>query len=100
MEDFISEIIESSFAAGYRRCRRDLSPKRDRISKSEAKRYLLDQGFKNPERVVNNWVEQGMLRISKGAGRNSKATLSHYELEKCILESQTKAMVTRAALAK
>jgi hypothetical protein len=95
MEDRLSEIIASSFAAGYRRCRKDFSPNRDVMSKSEAKRYLAYQGFRNPERIINNWVEQGKLRIHKREGRNCKATLSSCELERCILESQTRDFVAR-----
>lgn len=91
MTDRITEVIAQAIALGMAIYNRIHTPRRDIISKSQAIRYLKDNGYHNPDRYLSDWVYAGRLKIRKPTdAKNSKATISYAELMRCLLYERMK----------
>lgn len=82
----MNEIVSRAIALGMAIQQKIHSPSDDCISLSQAARYLLSLGYKNPRRVLKLYAEQGKIHIHKPQGvNNKKACLSVVELNGFLL---------------
>lgn len=82
----MNEIVSRAIALGMAIQQKIHSPSDDCISLSQAARYLLSLGYKNPRRVLKLYAEQGKIHIHKPQGAdNKKACLSVVELNGFLL---------------
>ena len=82
----MNEIVSRAIALGMAIQQKIHSPSDDCISLSQAARYLLSLGYKNPRRVLKLYAEQGKIHIHKPQGANNKkACLSVVELNGFLL---------------
>ena len=85
----MNEAISRAIALGMAIQQKIHSPSDDCISLSQAARYLLSLGYKNPRRVLKLYAEQGKIHIHKPQGANNKkACLSVVELNGFLLEKE------------
>ena len=85
----MNEIVSRAIALGMAIQQKIHSPSDDSISLSQAARYLLSLGYKNPRRVLKLYAEQGKIHIHKPQGAdNKKACLSVVELNGFLLERE------------
>ena len=85
----MNEIVSRAIALGMAIQQKIHSPSDDCISLSQAARYLLSLGYKNPRRVLKLYAEQGKIHIHKPQGANNKkACLSVVELNGFLLEKE------------
>ena len=85
----MNEIVSRAIALGMAIQQKIHSPSDDCISLSQAARYLLSLGYKNPRRVLKLYTEQGKIHIHKPQGANNKkACLSVVELNGFLLERE------------
>ena len=85
----MNEIVSRAIALGMAIQQKIHSPSDDCISLSQAARYLLSLGYKNPRRVLKLYAEQGKIHIHKPQGAdNKKACLSVVELNGFLLERE------------
>ena len=85
----MNEIVSRAIALGMAIQQKIHSPSDDCISLSQAARYLLSLGYKNPRRVLKLYAEQGKIHIHKSQGANNKkACLSVVELNGFLLEQE------------
>ena len=85
----MNEIVSRAIALGMAIQQKIHSPSDDCISLSQAARYLLSLGYKNPRRVLKLYAEQGKIHIHKPQGANNKkACLSVVELNGFLLERE------------
>ena len=85
----MNEIVSRAIALGMAIQQKIHSPSDDCISLSQAARYLLSLGYKNPRRVLKLYAEQGKININKPQGANNKkACLSVVELNGFLLEKE------------
>ena len=83
----MNEIVSTAIASGMAIQQKIHSPSDDCISLSQAARYLLSLGYKNPKMVLKLYAEQGKIHIHKPQGsENRKATLSVVELNGFLLD--------------
>lgn len=85
----MNEIVSRAIALGMAIQQRIHSPSDDVISLSQAARYLLSLGYKNPKKVLKLYEQEGKIHIRKplGAG-NRKAEISVVELNGVLLERE------------
>ena len=82
----MNEIVSRAIALGMAIQQKIHSPSDDCISLSQAARYLLSLGYKNPRKVLKLYAEQGKIHIHKPQGANNKkACLSVVELNGFLL---------------
>ena len=87
----MNEIVSRAIALGMAIQQKIHSPSDDCISLSQAARYLLSLGYKNPKKVLKLYAEQGKIHIRKQQGANNKkACLSVVELNGLLLEQLIK----------
>lgn len=85
----MNEIVLRAIALGMAIQQKIHSPSDDCISLSQAARYLLSLGYKNPKKVLKLYAEQGKIHIHKPQGANNKkACLSVVELNGFLLEKE------------
>ena len=85
----MNEAISRAIALGMAIQQKIHSPSDDCISLSQAARYLLSIGYKNPKKVLKLYAEQGKIHIHKPQGAdNKKACLSVVELNGVLLERE------------
>ena len=85
----MNEIVSRAIALGMAIQQKIHSPSDDCVSLSQAARYLLSLGYKNPRRVLKLYAEQGKIHIHKPQGAdNKKACLSVVELNGFLLERE------------
>ena len=85
----MNEIVSRAIALGMAIQQKIHSPSDDCISLSQAARYLLSLGYKNPRKVLKLYAEQGKIHIYKPQGAdNKKACLSVVELNGFLLEKE------------
>ena len=85
----MNEIVSRAIALGMAIQQKIHSPSDDCVSLSQAARYLLSLGYKNPRRVLKLYAEQGKIHIHKPQGANNKkACLSVVELNGFLLEQE------------
>ena len=85
----MNEIVSRAIALGMAIQQKIHSPSDDCISLSQAARYLLSLGYKNPRKVLKLYAEQGMIHIPQPQGANNKkACLSVVELNGFLLEKE------------
>ena len=85
----MNEIVSRAIALGMAIQQKIHSPSDDCISLSQAVRYLLSLGYKNPKKVLKLYAEQGKIHIHKPQGAdNKKACLSVVELNGFLLEKE------------
>ena len=85
----MNEIVSRAIALGMAIQQKIHSPSDDCISLSQAARYLLSLGYKNPRKVLKLYAEQGKIYIHKPQGAsNKKACLSVVELNGFLLEKE------------
>lgn len=91
MTDRLTEVIAQAIALGMAIYNRIHTPRRDIISKSQAIRYLRDNGYSNPDRYLTEWEESGSLKIRRPTdAKNGKTTISYAELLRCTLYERMK----------
>lgn len=87
----MNEIVSRAIALGMALQQRIHSPSDDVISLSQAARYLLSLGYKNPKKVLKLYEQEGKIHIHKPQGAsNKKACLSVVELNGLLLEQLIK----------
>ena len=87
----MNEIVSRAIALGMAIQQKIHSPSDDCISLSQAARYLLSLGYKNPRKMLKLYAEQGKIHIHKPQGANNKkACLSVVELNGFLLEQEIK----------
>ena len=87
----MNEIVSRAIALGMAIQQRIHSPSDDVISLSQAARYLLSLGYKNPKKVLKFYEQEGKIHIHKPQGANNKkACLSVVELNGLLLEQLIK----------
>lgn len=87
----MNEIVSRSIALGMAIQQRIHSPSDDAISMSQAVRYLLSLGYKNPKKVLKLYEQEGKIHIHKPQGAdNRKAEISVVELNGFLLEKLLK----------
>ena len=85
----MNEIVSRAIALGMAIQQKIHSPSDDCISLSQAARYLLSLGYKNPRKVLKLYAGQGKIHIHKPQGAdNKKACLSVVELNGFLLEQE------------
>ena len=85
----MNEIVSRAIALGMAIQQKIHSPSDDCISLSQAARYLLSLGYKNPKKVLKLYAEQGKTHIHKPQGANNKkAYLAVVELNGFLLEKE------------
>ena len=85
----MNEIVSRAIALGMAIQQKIHSPSDDCISLSQAARYLLSLGYKNPRKMLKLYAEQGKIHIHKPQGAdNKKACLSVVELNGFLLEQE------------
>ena len=85
----MNEIVSRAIALGMAIQQRIHSPSDDVISLSQAARYLLSLGYKNPKKVLKMYEQEGKIHIHKPQGANNKkACLSVVELNGVLLEKE------------
>lgn len=85
----MNEIVSRAIALGMALQQRIHSPSDDVISLSQAARYLLSLGYKNPKKVLKMYEQEGKIHIRKPQGANNKkACLSVVELNGFLLEKE------------
>lgn len=85
----MNEIVSRAIALGMALQQRIHSPSDDVISLSQAARYLLSLGYKNPKKVLKFYEQEGKIHIHKPQGANNKkACLSVVELNGFLLEKE------------
>ena len=85
----MNEIVSRAIALGMALQQRIHSPSDDVISLSQAARYLLSLGYKNPKKVLKLYEQEGKIHIHKPQGAsNKKACLSVVELNGLLLEKE------------
>lgn len=85
----MNEIVSRAIALGMSIQQKIHSPSDDCISLSQAARYLLSLGYKNPRKVLKLYAEHGKIHIHKPQGAdNKKACLSVVELNGFLLERE------------
>lgn len=85
----MNEIVSRAIALGMAIQQRIHSPSDDVISLSQAARYLLSLGYKNPKKVLRMYEQEGKIHIHKPLGANNKkACLSVVELNGLLLEKE------------
>ena len=85
----MNEIVSRAIALGMAIQQKIHSPSDDCISLSQAARYLLSLGYKNPRKTLKLYAEQGKIHIHKPQGsENCKAMLSVVELNGFLLEKE------------
>ncbi len=85
----MNEIVSRAIALGMAIQQRIHSPSDDVISMSQAARYLLSLGYKNPKKVLKLYEQEGKIHIHKPQGsENRKAMLSVVELNGFLLERE------------
>ena len=81
----MNEIVSRAIALGMAIQQKIHSPSDDCISLSQAARYLLSLGYKNPKKVLKLYAEQGKIHIHKPQGAdNKKASCRFIEQESTI----------------
>ena len=87
----MNEIVSRAIALGMAIQQKIHSPSDDCISLSQAARYLLSIGYKNPRKVLKMYEQEGKIHIRKPQGAdNRKACLSVVELNGFLLEQLIK----------
>ena len=87
----MNEIVSRAIALGMALQQRIHSPSDDVISLSQAARYLLSLGYKNPKKVLKLYEQEGKIHIHKPQGAdNRKAEISVCELNGFLLEQLIK----------
>ena len=85
----MNEIVSRAIALGMAIQQKIHSPSDDCISLSQAARYLLSLGYKNPKKVLKMYEQEGKIHIHKPQGANNKkACLSVVELNGFLLEKE------------
>ena len=85
----MNEIVSRAIALGMAIQQKIHSPSDDVISMSQAVRYLLSLGYKNPKKVLKLYEHEGKIHIRKPQGSdNKKACLSVVELNGVLLERE------------
>lgn len=85
----MNEIVSRAIALGMALQQRIHSPSDDVISLSQAARYLMSLGYKNPKKVLKFYEQEGKIHIRKPQGANNKkACLSVVELNGLLLEQE------------
>ena len=85
----MNEIVSRAIALGMAIQQKIHSPSDDCISLSQAARYLLSLGYKNPKKVLKLYEQEGKIHIRKPQGAdNRKACLSVVELNGLLLEKE------------
>ena len=85
----MNEIVSRAIALGMAIQQRIHSPSDDVISLSQAARYLLSLGYKNPKKVLRMYEQEGKIHIRKQQGAdNRKAEISVVELNGFLLEKE------------
>lgn len=85
----MNELVSRAIALGMAIQQRIHSPSDDVISLSQAARYLLSLGYKNPKKVLKLYEQEGKIHIHKPQGANNKkACLSVVELNGVLLERE------------
>ena len=85
----MNEIVSRAIALGMAIQQKIHSPSDDCISLSQAARYLLSLGYKNPRKVLKMYEQEGKIHIRKPQGAdNKKACLSVVELNGFLLEKE------------
>lgn len=85
----MNEIVSRAIALGMAIQQKIHSPSDDVISMSQAVRYLLSLGYKNPKKVLKLYEQEGKIHIHKPQGAdNRKACLSVVELNGVLLERE------------
>ena len=85
----MNEIVSRAIALGMALQQRIHSPSDDVISLSQAARYLLSLGYRNPKKVLKLYEQEGKIHIHKPQGAdNRKACLSVVELNRVLLEKE------------
>ena len=85
----MNEIVSRAIALGMAIQQKIHSPSDDCISLSQAARYLLSLGYKNPKKVLKMYEQEGKIHIRKQQGANNKkACLSVVELNGFLLEQE------------
>ena len=85
----MNEIVSRAIALGIAIQQKIHSPSDDCISLSQAARYLLSLGYKNPKKVLKFYEQEGKIHIRKPLGAdNRKAMLSVVELNGFLLEKE------------
>lgn len=85
----MNEIVSRAIALGMAIQQKIHSPSDDVISMSQAVRYLLSLGYKNPKKVLKLYEQEGKIHIRKPQGAdNKKACLSVVELNGVLLERE------------
>ena len=85
----MNEIVSRAIALGMAIQQKIHSPSNGCISLSQAARYLLSLGYKNPKKMLKLYAEQGKIHIHKPQGAdNKKACLSVVELNGFLLEQE------------
>ena len=85
----MNEIVSRAIALGMAIQQKIHSPSDDVISLSQAARYLLSLGYKNPKKVLKFYEQEGKIHIRKPQGAsNKKACLSVVELNGFLLEKE------------
>lgn len=85
----MNEIVSRAIALGMAIQQKIHSPSDDVISLSQAARYLLSLGYKNPKKVLKMYEQEGKIHIRKQQGANNKKScLSVVELNGFLLEKE------------
>ena len=85
----MNEIVSRAIALGMAIQQKIHSPSDDCISLSQAARYLLSLGYKNPKKLLKLYEQEGKIHIHKPQGAdNKKACLSVVELNGFLLERE------------
>lgn len=86
MREEIKKLLADAICLGILLSEKRQNYKSDLVSLSEASRYLTREGIKNPKKILKQWGDLGIITISRGTAKNSKALVSYSEIRKNLME--------------